>query len=140
MGTMTWIFVGLLLGLGSPFVLLHFQRRRDVARATVVSGAMSRREATRPANPFAAVSVRPGGDDPCKAVLDTHHIRYLAVRAPQLPLPGCDRGKSCGCRYVRHADRRAPGDRRDVFARFGGLMPKIAKERRQREERRKSAR
>lgn len=140
MGTLTWILVGLLLGLGTPFLLLQFQRRRDVARATVVSGAMTRREAARPANPFAAVSVQPGGERPCKAVLDGQGVRYLAVRAPGLPLPGCDRGKSCGCRYVRHADRRTPGDRRDAFARFGGLLPKAGKDKRVREERRKSAR
>jgi hypothetical protein len=140
MGTLSWILIGLLLGFGSPFLLLQLQRRRDMARATVVSGAMTRREAARPANPFAAVSVRPCGEQPCRVVLDTHHVRYLAVRAPPLPLPGCDRGKTCGCRYIRHADRRSPGDRRDAFARFGGLLPKPGRERRGDVERRRPRR
>jgi hypothetical protein len=48
--------------------------------------------------------------------------RFLAVKAPSLPVPGCDRG-NCNCRYVRLADRRAPEDRRDPHAHFGGITP-----------------
>jgi len=137
-GTLTWILAGLALGLASPFLVLQLQRRRDVARATVVSGALSRREARRPANPFAAVSVRPGGDSPCKAALDADGMRYLAVKAPRVPLAGCDRKGTCTCRYVRHADRRRPVDRRDAFARYEGMQPHGHVERRAREERRRS--
>ncbi len=129
MGTVGWIVVGLLLGVVSPFLVLQWQRRRDFARATVVSGRMTRVEAARPANPFAAVTIRPG-DSPCHSVLQVTHERYLAVRAPRLPLVGCDKDK-CDCRYNRHSDRRAPGDRRDNFSRFGGLMPNASKERRE---------
>ena len=60
--------------------------------------------------------------------------RFLAVRAPALPVPGCDR-KKCECRYIRHADRRAPGDRRDAFGRHGGLTPTTGAERRARDRR-----
>lgn len=138
MGTMGWVLLGVALGLASPFMVLHLQRRRDIARVTPgpVSRAQ-RAELARPKNPFAAVSIRPCVESPCAAVLSSHHVRYLAVRAPPLPLPGCDR-KQCGCRYVRHADRRSPGDRRDGFARFGGLIPTVGKDRRARgEDRRK---
>ncbi len=128
MGTVVWIVVGVLLGVVSPFLVLHMQRRRDVVRATVVSGQMTRKEAARPANPFAAVSIRPC-NHPCQAVLQMNHVRYLAVRAPRLPVAGCERGE-CDCRYIRHADRRAPGDRRDNFSHFGGMMPNAKKERR----------
>jgi hypothetical protein len=89
---------------------------------------MTRMDAARPANPFAAVSIQPC-DEPCGAVLQMHHIRYLAVRAPRLPVAGCDQAK-CSCRYIRHSDRRAPGDRRDGFARFGGLLPNVKANRR----------
>ncbi|MBM4197361.1 MAG: hypothetical protein FJ197_09760 [Gammaproteobacteria bacterium] len=128
MGTLSWVIVGLLIGIVSPFLVVQFHRRRDLARATVVSGLVARKEAVRPSNPFAAVSVRPC-DDPCNAVLQMNHVRYLAVRAPRLPVAGCDK-QQCDCRYQRHADRRSPGDRRDNFARFGGLMPNSSKNRR----------
>ncbi len=121
MGTIAWIIAGTALGLMSPFIVLHFQRRRDLARAET-SERFARSERVRPGNPFAAVSIRPCAESPCAAVLQTQHRRYLAVRAPSLPVAGCDRRK-CGCRYVRHSDRRSPGDRRDPFARFRGLTP-----------------
>lgn len=140
MGTMAWLILGLALGLGSPFMILQVQRRRDMARAggPGTGRGGSRGERVRPGNPFAAVSIRPCADSPCAPVLRMNHIRFLAVRAPPLPVPGCDR-EHCGCRYVRHADRRASGgDRRDPFARFGGLIPTVGKDQRQRDDRRKS--
>ena len=136
---MAWVILGVALGVASPFMFMQLQRRRDVARAG--GGSLSRAqraEIARPKNPFAAVSIRPCAENPCAAVLDMHHIRFLALRAPSLPVPGCDRQK-CGCRYIRHADRRSPGDRRNAFAHFGGLIPTIGKDRRApREDRRKS--
>ncbi len=128
MGTVGWIVVGVLFGAVAPFIVLQLQRRRDVARATVVSGHMTRSEAARPSNPYAAVSIRPC-DHPCQAVLQMNHVRYLAIRAPRLPVAGCDHGQ-CSCRYIRHTDRRTPSDRRDNFARFGGLSPNSNKDRR----------
>lgn len=129
MGTIAWIIAGLTLGIASPFMVLQLQRLRDVARADLPAGQARRVDAVRPANPFAAVSIRLCADSPCTAVQQMQQQRYLAVRAPALPVPGCDR-KKCGCRYIRHADRRTPSDRRDVFARFGGLTPTVRKERR----------
>jgi hypothetical protein len=128
MGTLAWIIAGATLGLASPFMVLQLQRRRDAARAGA-SGRVNRAEAVRPGNPFAAVSIRPCAESPCAAVVQMHHQRYLALRAPALPVAGCDR-KTCGCRYIRHADRRSTGDRRDSLARWGGLTPKMGKERR----------
>lgn len=136
MGTVAWIVAGVALGVVTPFLVVQFQRRRDLVRAGPVA-PVARREVLRPGNPFAAVSIRPCADRPCKAVLAMAGTRYLAVRAPALPVAGCGRG-SCGCRFVRHADRRSSGDRRDLFARFGGLVPNASKERRKREERRRS--
>jgi hypothetical protein len=110
-------------------MVLQFQRRRDAVRPGLSAGIVPA-DVVRPRNPFAAVSVRPCADRPCNAVLQIAHQRFLAVRAPSLPVAGCDRGQ-CGCRYIRHTDRRAPGgDRRDQLARFGGLTPTLSRERR----------
>ena len=137
MSMIVWVLLGVALGLVSPFMVLQLQRRRDVARSRLPASQVPA-GVVRPANPFAAVSIRPAADSPCAAVLALNHQRYLAVRAPSLPVPGCDRQK-CGCRYIRYADRRSAGDRRDPFARFGGITPSIADERRvQGEDRRRS--
>lgn len=128
MSMLMWVIVGAALGLASPFAVLRLQRQRDAARAGTPVRSTPR-EVIRPRNPFAAVSIRPCAEAPCVAVLQMHHRRYLAVRAPALPVPGCDR-KKCGCRYIRHADRRSGGDRRDSLARYGGLTPKLPDERR----------
>ncbi len=142
MGTVGWLILGVALGMATPFVVLRLQHWRDMARAGGGSGPVSRArqaEVARPGNPFAAVSIRPCAESPCTAVLQMHHIRFLAVRAPPLPVPGCDR-QQCGCRYVRHADRRTPGDRRNVFARFGGLIPNVGRNRRSSGEDRRQSR
>lgn len=137
MSMIMWLLLGVALGIASPFMVLQLQRRRDAVRGGLSPGTIAADEA-RPRNPFAAVSIRPAADSPCDAVLKMHHQRYLAVRAPSLPVPGCDRQK-CGCRYIRYADRRASADRRDVFARFGGITPNISGERRSREQDRRQA-
>lgn len=133
MGIVAWVVLGLALGLGSPFLFMQLQRRRDLARAGARGAeampAARRAQLARPRNPFAAVTIRPCAESPCAAVLKMHNTRYLAVRAPRLPVPGCDRA-NCGCGYVRHADRRTPGDRRDAFAQFGGYSPNLGNERR----------
>ncbi len=131
MSLIMWALLGIALGLASPFVVLHVQRRRDAIRGGLRARVVPA-DVVRPANPFAAVSIRPTADRPCTAVLQMQDQRYLAVRAPSLPVPGCDRQK-CGCRYVRHADRRAADDRRDPFARFGGITPSVGRERRRTE-------
>lgn len=136
MGVMTWVLLGVALGLASPFMVVHLQRRREAARAGVPARSAPA-SVVRPRNPFAGVSVRPCLEAPCDAVVALAHERYLAVRAPSLPVPGCDR-KQCGCRYIRHADRRAKDDRRDDFAHFGGFHPKAGSERRSRRDDRRN--
>ncbi len=138
MSMMMWVLLGVALGLASPFMLLQAQRRRDAARSALqVGDAVA--PPVRPANPFAAVSIRPCADRPCAAVLKMQDQRPLALRAPSLPLPGCDR-QTCGCRYVRYTDRRASDDRRDPFARFGGITPSAGRERRSKEAARRRSR
>lgn len=134
MGMMSWIVLGLTLVVASPFLVVQLQRRRDMARAGVGATPVARAAAARPHHPFAAVSVRPCADRPCAAVLQIQEQRFLALRAPKLPVADCTR-KQCGCRYVRHADRRVPSDRRDNFQRFGALLPKAGQDRRARDRR-----
>jgi hypothetical protein len=138
MGTLAWVIAGAALGLVSPFMFMQFRRWRDAARAGVHLAPERRAQVIRPHNPFAAVSIRPDLQSPCEAVVKMQTQRFLAVRAPGLPVSGCDR-KKCDCRYVRHDDRRASGDRRDPFGRFGGLTPTVRKERRHRERRKTSS-
>jgi len=142
MGTVIWVALGIALALGLPFMIMQLQRRRDLARAGGPGmSPAARKTAARPGNPFAAVTIRPCLENPCAAVLKIQHIRHLAIKAPRLPVPGCDR-EHCGCGYIRHADRRAPGDRRDAFAQFGGFSPNQGNERRspERDRRRKKQR
>lgn len=135
MTTVMWVTMGVMLGVISPFLLVRLRRRR-AAGESGRPPRLSRKESGRPSNPFAAVSIRPSAESPCAAVKKMHHQRFLAVRAPSLPVAGCDQ-KKCGCRYLRHSDRRARSERRDLFARFGGFMPtKAAKERRAHSDRR----
>jgi len=44
--------------------------------------------------------------DACDASRGAAGDRYLAVEAPLLPLPDCDRRGQCKCRYRHHEDRR----------------------------------
>ena len=120
MNTLSWLAAGAAVGIAMPFVTVLLQRRRDavsVGVGAVTAGA--RRERIRPANPFAGVSVEHAPDCSCEAVRQLGQRRFLAVRAPALPLPGCDRAR-CDCRYVRHADRRTSDDRRDLYSTFDG--------------------
>ena len=64
-------------------------------------------------NLYQAASINYGGCA-CTAVKALGEKRFLANRAPQVPLADCDSGK-CQCRYIRHADRRAGEDRRDQY-------------------------
>src|SRR5690554_5301386 len=84
----------------AALVLMQWQRTRADARPGGRADARS-----RPANPFAAVTIRPALHSPCEAVLKLQDQRFLAIKAPRIPVPGCDRQR-CECRYVRYADRR----------------------------------
>jgi hypothetical protein len=52
-----------------------------------------------------AVEIR-GGTNSCAAVRALSGKRYLPGEAPALPLPDCDCGARCECRYRHHEDRR----------------------------------
>ena len=51
-------------------------------------------------------------NNPCHAALQQRNQSFLAVEAPPLPLPECDRKGACHCEYSTHNDRRSGHDRR----------------------------
>jgi hypothetical protein len=51
----------------------------------------------------------------CAAAEDLSGHRFLATKAPMLPLPGCD-ADECTCRFQHHKDRRSGKDRRNPFS------------------------
>jgi hypothetical protein len=67
-----------------------------------------------PASPFHAVSIKPGLVC-CQAAKQFGNMRFLARKAPQLPLPECD-SPSCTCLYTHFSDRRSGSERRAVLA------------------------
>lgn len=69
---------------------------------------------------YQAVSIRFGARA-CEAAKKTDQERYLAMEAPNLPLPGCDRSSTCKCRYRHHPDRRET-PRRDADFGLPGIF------------------
>lgn len=63
---------------------------------------------------FHAVSIK-YETNACEQAKDMSGRRFLASKAPRLPLPGCQVG-NCKCRFIHHKDRRANKDRRSPFA------------------------
>lgn len=63
-----------------------------------------------PLTPFRAVSVRAGYIS-CEAAKQFGSKRFLADKAPRLPLPECN-CETCNCSYVHYPDRRRGFDRR----------------------------
>ena len=62
---------------------------------------------------YHAVSIR-AGDPCCEAARQFGSMRMLSVKAPALPLPGCNVA-TCTCRYSHYSDRRSGTDRRAVY-------------------------
>lgn len=85
-----------------------FRRGTGSSRGTAAAPASAPRK--RQENPYHAVSLAVGRDC-CRQVEALIGTRFLAAKAPKLPLPGCD-VRNCNCRYVHHVDRRVEADRR----------------------------
>ena len=62
---------------------------------------------------YHAVSIKPGAYS-CSAVNRMAGQRFLASKAPDLPLSDCD-ADECDCHFVHHDDRRSGKDRRSPF-------------------------
>ena len=78
---------------------------------------------------FHAISIR-ARPDACDAAREIHGLRFLSAEVPELPLPECDVA-NCGCRFVRHRDRRSGDDRRSPFqGGYGGSSTRREEDRR----------
>jgi hypothetical protein len=62
--------------------------------------------ATGPLRPFQAISIY-RGTTCCEMARRFSDHRFLVRDAPPLPLAGCNLGKACQCKYIKHRDRRA---------------------------------
>ena len=67
-----------------------------------------------PASTYHAVSIKPGLVC-CQASKQFGNMRFLAHKAPRLPLPECN-SPSCTCLYTHFSDRRSGRERRRVLA------------------------
>jgi hypothetical protein len=67
-----------------------------------------------PTSPYHAVSIKPGLVC-CQASKQFGNMRFLAGKAPRLPLPECS-SPSCTCLYAHYSDRRSGSDRRVILA------------------------
>jgi hypothetical protein len=54
---------------------------------------------------FQAVSIQ-RGVKACETAKRLGSRRFLAHKAPSLPLPGCGMSDQCRCRYMKYPDRR----------------------------------
>ena len=88
--------------------------------ATPGLARLPRRE---PESPYHAVSIRPAPQC-CAAAKQLGKLRFLARKAPLLPLPECT-SSTCDCTYVHYADRRTGSDRR----RLVGQVPPVGNRR-----------
>lgn len=79
---------------------------------------------------YHAVSIEPSLLAPtCPALHGIENVRFLANEAPMIPLPECDQGRACDCRY-KHFDDRRQDERRDADIGLPGLPPPDHHERR----------
>jgi len=67
------------------------------------SSPSERSSSSRPT--FQAVAIQ-RGIKACEAAKQLGARRFLANKAPVLPLPGCGMAHQCGCRYLKYPDRR----------------------------------
>lgn len=83
-----------------------FGRSKNDSKTTPAA----RTSAAPSAHPYQAISIHPGASC-CNSAKKLESHRFLARKAPQLPLPDCTMGDACKCRYVKHPDRRSDSRR-----------------------------
>lgn len=100
-----WIIVLLLAAVAAA----RFIRRTEIRQA-----AQDAPLPDAPAQPYRCVSISPQGKA-CAVARRLDGLRFLADKAPRLPLPGCA-AERCSCVYAHYDDRRYHA-RRDPWAR-----------------------
>jgi hypothetical protein len=101
----------LVLILALLLAIAWLMRKRAEAAASGSRTNLRRKGGT---TEFHSVSIRLS-KNACAAAEDLSDQRFLATKAPMLPLPGCD-ADECTCRFEHHEDRRSRKDRRSPFS------------------------
>lgn len=129
------LLLGVLLLLAVAWLIV---RIRSNKQDTSTSSASTKKRKT---SAFHAVSIK-YSENACDAAKAMTGRRFLATAAPRLPLPECD-SLECRCKFAHHDDRRTGRDRRSPFAAkhyAGDGTGSHEKERREKQDRRKSER
>jgi hypothetical protein len=82
----------------------------------------------RKTQPWHAVTIISRGES-CAAADSCRSKRFLSGAAPLLPLPECDRPKSCPCIYRHYEDRRGKLRRSDDGGPTIGIPKPVAEKR-----------
>ena len=101
----------LVLILALLLAIAWLMRKRAEAAASGSKTKLRRRGST---TEFHSVSIKLS-KNACSAAGELSGHRFLAAKAPMLPLPGCD-ADECTCRFEHHEDRRSRKDRRSPFS------------------------
>lgn len=131
------IFFAVMAALGFYFIRETVRNQKVLQSVARVADVPPRKPRPAPGNPnkYHAVSIV-RSLEACAPSVHLSGKRFLSSEAPALPLPGCA-VRSCRCRYVHHADRRAD-DRRFPFGVRKHVESAVASERR-RGDRRKAS-
>lgn len=123
MTTIIWIVIGMTIGLVSPWIIMHRHRLiAGIEQGFALPVRRRRVKFSSKVNAYHGVTIRPCLHA-CAAAAEQMGHRYLAIEAPELPLPGCDAGK-CDCRYRYHEDRRENEDRRFEIGQISSIDPR----------------
>jgi len=106
-----WLAIGTAIGLAYPRMATRWRRSlAESPRGSAQPGGCTNENGIPAGKSHQGVTIRACVGSCAVATAQQGH-RYLAGKAPQLPLPGCD-ARNCSCRYERHVDRRAKRERR----------------------------
>jgi len=94
---MEWVLLLVLVACVALFVFFKNKKQTQIHPEPVIQKKR-----------YSAVRIMPH-EHACNAAFDCSHRVYLAVEAPLLPLPDCDKADSCRCAYKHYDDRRHSG-------------------------------
>ncbi len=129
---MTELLLGVLLVLTLAWLVVRIRNNKAIAK-TESSPKPDRMGV------YHAVAIK-YSENACDAAKALTGHRFLANKAPHLPLPECD-FPDCRCQFANYDDRRSGNDRRSPFGsgRAPGSTGSYERERRERTDRRKKS-
>ena len=111
--------------MASKFFEALFGRRQPAMPTRSKPSARAAAGASR-VNAYQAVSII-HSRKACPAALAEGDRRFLARRAPTLPLPDCDRPERCTCRFQKYPERRTGSQRLEKVNGVGRWYPGLEK-------------